>query len=885
MKLLVKTGGEVREMTFTQDVVTIGRLTDSSVVVQDKKASRQHAKIEKVGAEYRLSDLESNNGTKVNDQKVMIHTLRLGDEVAIGDVTITVVEIDSPPPAVPAPAPEPSPQVKTEHGIEEKAPVPIEKKMELKKKIEDVKAGIEEVKSAHVKNKILAKIAAVAAVLLVAVVAIVVAGSMGKRELPGADKTRAKEQAEKQQALKDEAERELAFARQQVANGEIDLDRLQSLSEKYDKLLKEDTFAKLIETAKSKAPVIVKKQPIKADPADAKKTEEAIELALAARNYSEAIALVTSTGDEKRISDVRDAIYNDFMSVLVEGYAAENREDYRTAKSIYTSAAPRFKGTEYEGILTSRPGDLDLLARAKAETKTETAKTEPKKETPKVEPKKEEAPVTAKVDTSGLQTKLIAAINAGAFTSAVKFSDATQGIPSKADDNGISLKDGGDVAWGDIEAKVMFRLYGQVLQGDDLLGLAEWAHDKDLQTDANKTLNVYLVRNKDGKAKVDEMVARWKGVRVPDGGYAYNGKLGAWEDKSDVAERTAREAIAKLGKDLASASDVKKMDEVMGKILEHYNNTNLKDETRQFVKQTAIDALRANKEKKLESIAAKAKSAAGFEKLRMAKLELNKRREEALKVIYDVKIYLPENHPDWRKGDKINGQEEVDRLVGRVRELWEAAGQYIASLDPSISRDIASVQEINAKYLAELGEQPSEDDLKGFEEIMANLNTRIDLKSFALNSKERSDWEWNRWVDQYNEKLSEPGVGSEEKAHFKVVNDYREMMGRRRMFLDARLCRATKKHSGACDAAGRIWHEGSDGSPQSRAKAEGFPGGVGENVAIGYGSPSDVWWKGWYRASDHHRNGLSEAWNCGGYGYQGSVGTENFSNIGAPKGK
>ena len=69
------------------------------------------------------------------------------------------------------------------------------------------------------------------------------------------------------------------------------------------------------------------------------------------------------------------------------------------------------------------------------------------------------------------------------------------------------------------------------------------------------------------------------------------------------------------------------------------------------------------------------------------------------------------------------------------------------------------------------------------------------------------------------------------------------------------------------------------------AKAEGFPGGVGENVAIGYGSPSDVWWKGWYRASDHHRNGLSDAWNCGGYGYQGSVGTENFSNIGAPKGK
>lgn len=882
MKLLVKTGGEVRELAFTQDVVTIGRLTDSSIVVQDKKASRQHAKIEKVGGEYRLSDLESNNGTKVNDQKVVIHTLRLGDEIQIGEVTITVVEIDSPPPALPLATPEPSPQVKTEHG-DEKSPIPIEKKMELKKKIEDVKANIEEARSGGAKSRILAKLAAVAAVVLVGIVAILFAGNM-KRETPGADKTRAMQQAEKDQAVREDAERELALAKMDVANGSVNLEKLQLLSEKYDKVLKGDNFETLIATAKTKSSTpIVKKTD--STPTDTKKAEEEVDLALATRKYGRAIEIVTALGSNDLLIKVKETIYRDFQSVIMEGYAAENREDYRSAKDVYASAASRFKDTEYYGILSSRPGDLDLIVRAKAaEKKTEVAKVE-KKETPKVETKKEEKPAGAKVDTSGLQAKLTAAINAGAFTSAVKFSDATQGIPAKADDNGISLKDAGDVAWGDIEAKVMFRLYGQVLQGDDLLALAEWAHDRSLTADANKTLNMYLVRNKDGKSKVDEMVARWKGVGVPEGGYAYNGKLQLWEDKADVAERTTRDAIAKLGKDLAGAGDVKKMDEVMGKILEHYNNTNLKDDTRQFVKQTALDALRENKEKKLDSIAKKAKSSAGFDKVRAAKEELNRRRAEALKVIYDVKIYLPENHPDWRKGDKINGQEEVDRLVDLVRQLWKQAGAYVASLDGSIKRDIDSVQEINAKYLSELGEQPTEDDLKGFEEIMNNLNARIDLKSFALNAKERQDYEWNRWVDQYNANLKDPDVSGTDKEHFEVLNEYREMMGRKRLFIDARLCRATKKHSAVCDAAGRIWHEGSDGSPQSRAKAEGFPGGVGENVAIGYGNPEEIWVRGWYRASDHHRNGLSDAWNCGGYGYVGRVGTQNFSNIGAPKGK
>jgi len=103
------------------------------------------------------------------------------------------------------------------------------------------------------------------------------------------------------------------------------------------------------------------------------------------------------------------------------------------------------------------------------------------------------------------------------------------------------------------------------------------------------------------------------------------------------------------------------------------------------------------------------------------------------------------------------------------------------------------------------------------------------------------------------------------------------------MFLDARLCKAAKKHSGVCSAAKKIWHEGSDGSPNTRVKAEGFPAQAGENVCMGYASV-DTWWQGWYAASDHHRNALRPEYNCFGYGYSGNVGTENLSKIPAPGG-
>src|SRR6185295_13667604 len=107
IKLLVKFGDESREVELKETDISIGRSTDNVLPLQDKKSSRKHAKIEKVGDEYRVNDLGSGNGTKVNGKDVNTHVLAKGDEIVIGLTTIFVLAMDTPPKAAPAPAPAP----------------------------------------------------------------------------------------------------------------------------------------------------------------------------------------------------------------------------------------------------------------------------------------------------------------------------------------------------------------------------------------------------------------------------------------------------------------------------------------------------------------------------------------------------------------------------------------------------------------------------------------------------------------------------------------------------------------------------------------------------------------------------------------------------------
>ena len=64
--------------------LTIGRLPDSTLQIDDPDVSRNHAEIRLAGSDHLIEDLESKNGTYVNGLRIQSQLLSDGDEIAIG---------------------------------------------------------------------------------------------------------------------------------------------------------------------------------------------------------------------------------------------------------------------------------------------------------------------------------------------------------------------------------------------------------------------------------------------------------------------------------------------------------------------------------------------------------------------------------------------------------------------------------------------------------------------------------------------------------------------------------------------------------------------------------------------------------------------------------
>jgi adenylate cyclase len=109
----------------------MGRSQDNTVSLSDKKISRLHAKIERIGTTYQLRDLESGNGTRINGRKIDFQTLSIGDEIRLGDTLLTVQGFDEE---------EIHDDEDTSLEVVEKTPVPLPQKLQVKDKIDQVKS-------------------------------------------------------------------------------------------------------------------------------------------------------------------------------------------------------------------------------------------------------------------------------------------------------------------------------------------------------------------------------------------------------------------------------------------------------------------------------------------------------------------------------------------------------------------------------------------------------------------------------------------------------------------------------------------------------------------------------------------------------------------------
>lgn len=84
--LLIVFGGVQTQYALAKPLVTIGRRPDRDVVMAEPHVSRNHAQIERRGAEYFIVDLGSSHGTFVNGQATQSQRLQGGDRIELGAI-------------------------------------------------------------------------------------------------------------------------------------------------------------------------------------------------------------------------------------------------------------------------------------------------------------------------------------------------------------------------------------------------------------------------------------------------------------------------------------------------------------------------------------------------------------------------------------------------------------------------------------------------------------------------------------------------------------------------------------------------------------------------------------------------------------------------------
>lgn len=89
--ILEHKGQVLKDFSLHKGSLTIGRRKDNTIVLGDPQVSAYHARIDKRGSEYILTDLQSTNGTFVNNLKVFSHRLGHGDRISISKHTLLFI--------------------------------------------------------------------------------------------------------------------------------------------------------------------------------------------------------------------------------------------------------------------------------------------------------------------------------------------------------------------------------------------------------------------------------------------------------------------------------------------------------------------------------------------------------------------------------------------------------------------------------------------------------------------------------------------------------------------------------------------------------------------------------------------------------------------------
>ena len=88
MRLEVVAGMKTKSFGLTKAKYVVGRAPGSDIELPEDSVSSRHAQLEKTGGGWRLTDLQSTNGTFVNDRRIDSVDLKPGDRIHFGEVRV-----------------------------------------------------------------------------------------------------------------------------------------------------------------------------------------------------------------------------------------------------------------------------------------------------------------------------------------------------------------------------------------------------------------------------------------------------------------------------------------------------------------------------------------------------------------------------------------------------------------------------------------------------------------------------------------------------------------------------------------------------------------------------------------------------------------------------
>ena len=85
----------VNSISLTAGTVSIGRANNNDIRIKNTTISSYHAKIVTFYNASYIEDLDSTNGTYVNGKRIKKHTLKPGDIISVGALSLVVENEDS----------------------------------------------------------------------------------------------------------------------------------------------------------------------------------------------------------------------------------------------------------------------------------------------------------------------------------------------------------------------------------------------------------------------------------------------------------------------------------------------------------------------------------------------------------------------------------------------------------------------------------------------------------------------------------------------------------------------------------------------------------------------------------------------------------------------